>query len=226
MRHTRRSTVAALAVLGVLAVVAVGYAAIPGQGGVIYGCYSSGPNAPGQLRVIDNDAGAKCAKNEKQLTFNQQGPKGDACLPSTPACVGPTGSPGTDGVDGTDGKDGQSCTATNADGSLVQPACRGPQGIAGDLGVEKRETQSDENSDGQKVKTAYCPAGKIAISGGAEVIGPTGGLDGDSVAINDIDVFNLASAGSGATVGALEVGGGTTNSWSLIARVVCVAAAG
>jgi hypothetical protein len=108
----------------------------------------------------------------------------------------------------------------------VQPACRGPQGIAGDLGVEKKGTTSAKNSDGQKVATAYCPQGKIAISGGAEVTGPTDGLSGDSIAINDIDVFNSASAGSGATVAALEVGGGTTNDWSLIATVVCIAAAG
>jgi hypothetical protein len=66
----------------------------------------------------------------------------------------------------------------------------------------------------------------MAISGGAQVLGPTNGLSGDSGAVNSIDVFNSASSGGGVSVAALEVGGGTTNTWALYAAAVCVAVAG
>jgi hypothetical protein len=222
---TLRGSIPVLAAFGVMAAVGVGYAAIPGSDGMISGCYGPG----GVLRVIDADAGATCAKRETALRFSQTGPKGDACLPTTPACVGPRGADGIDGVagkDGKDGKDGQSCSALNPDGSLVQPACRGPQGPAGNLGIQSVGSVSDQNSDGQKVQTVYCPSGKMAISGGAQVLGPTNGLSGDSVAVNSIDVFNSASSGGGVSVAALEVGGGTTNTWALYATAVCVAVVG
>jgi hypothetical protein len=203
----------------VLAAVGVGYAAIPGSDGKISGCYGSS----GQLRVIDADAGAKCAKNETALRFSQTGPKGDACLPTTPACVGPAGA---DGADGTNGKDGQSCTATNPDGSLVQPACRGPQGPAGSFAIREAGSASAQSSDDQKVQTAYCPAGTLAISGGAQVLGPTSGLSSQSVAVNSINVFNSPSGGSGVSVAALEVGAGTTETWALYATATCMTAPG
>ena len=87
-RLTRRSSVTVLALTGALAAVGVGYAAIPGGGGVIHGCYA---DLTGQLRVIDAEAGAKCAKRETALSFNQQGPKGD---------TGPRGLQGEPGQDG------------------------------------------------------------------------------------------------------------------------------
>jgi len=213
---TLRGSIPALAAVGVMAAVGVGYAAIPGSDGKISGCYGSS----GQLRVIDADAGAKCAKSETALRFSQTGPKGDACLPTTPACVGPRGG------DGTDGKDGQSCTATNPDGSLAQPACRGPQGPAGSFAIQDAGSVSDQTSDGQKVQTVYCPAGTLAISGGAQVLGPTSGLSGQSVAVNSINVFNSASSGSGVSVAALEVGAGTTETWALYATATCMTAPG
>lgn len=219
---TLRGSIPALAAVGVMAAVGVGYAAIPGSDGTVSGCYGS----TGQLRVIDAEAGATCAKKETALRFSQTGPKGDACLPTTPACIGPRGADGINGIDGKAGKDGQSCSALNPDGSLVQPACRGPEGPAGSLGIESVGSVSDKNSLDQKIATAYCPRGKLAISGGAQVLGPTDGLSGDPVAVNSINVFNSASSGSGASVGALEVGGGTTNTWSLYATAVCVAVAG
>src|SRR6266545_410944 len=78
MRHklTRRGSIAALALLGVLAAVGVAYAAIPSADGVIHSCYNASSNPSGQLRVIDAEAGGKCAKNEKALDFNQRGPQG------------------------------------------------------------------------------------------------------------------------------------------------------
>ena len=91
MSH-KHVVVLALAVLGVLAAVGIGYAAIPSSDGVIHGCLNTSSNPSGALRVIDTDAGAKCAKNEKALNFNQQGPKGD------PGAPGPKGDQGAPGV--------------------------------------------------------------------------------------------------------------------------------
>lgn len=61
-----------IAALGVLAAVGVGYAAIPSGDGVIHSCYNASSHPSGQLRVIDQEAGAKCSKNEKALAFNQK----------------------------------------------------------------------------------------------------------------------------------------------------------
>jgi hypothetical protein len=64
---------------GVLAAAAVGMgvasASIPGPNGDITGCYS---NHGGRLRVIDAQSGARCHRNEKQLTWSQTGPPGRA----------------------------------------------------------------------------------------------------------------------------------------------------
>lgn len=54
----------------------VAFAAIPDSGGVIHSCYNAASNPAGQLRVIDTEKGATCAKHEKALNFNQTGPTG------------------------------------------------------------------------------------------------------------------------------------------------------
>lgn len=122
MKHklTRRGNIVVIAVLGVLATVGVGYAAIPSADGVIHSCYNAaGAKPPGQLRVIDQETGAKCSKNEKALDFNQTGPRGPQGLQGE---KGDKGDPGADGADGTDGTDG-------ADGAP------GPKGDKGDPGA-------------------------------------------------------------------------------------------
>src|SRR5215207_5809794 len=83
--------IAGLLVAAGLAVAAgVAYATIPGQNGVIHGCY----NKAGILRVIDASAGEACAAGETALEWNQQGP---------PGAQGPPGSAGgaPDTVDAT-----------------------------------------------------------------------------------------------------------------------------
>ena len=95
-RRTRR-----LAVLGAgaaLAAVAVSvvYAAIPGAGGVIHGCYKT---SHGQLRVIDNTA-ESCLPSETALSWSQTGPAGPAGPPGPAGPVGPAGPPGPPGPAG------------------------------------------------------------------------------------------------------------------------------
>src|SRR5215208_7819537 len=103
---TRRINIAVIATLGVLAAVGAGYAAIPSADGVIHSCYNASSNPSGQLRVIDAEAGAKCAKNEKALDFNQKGPKGDAGPQGPQGPKGETGATGPSGPQGAAGPQG------------------------------------------------------------------------------------------------------------------------
>jgi hypothetical protein len=119
-RSRRLRPTPALAVLIIVLAVAfagVAWAGIPGSDGVINSCYNASSNPSGQLRVIDAATGAKCAKNEKALTFNQIGPKGDQGvqgiqgIPGVAGVQGIQGAPGKDGTDGTDGTNGTNGTS-------------------------------------------------------------------------------------------------------------------
>ena len=64
----------------------VAWAAIPGDGGVIRGCYTK---VGGVVRVVDTAKGQACLPNlEVPLSWNQQGPKGE------PGVNGGTGASG------------------------------------------------------------------------------------------------------------------------------------
>jgi hypothetical protein len=113
------------AALGTVALLAsAGYAAIPSAGGVITACYNANSNPSGAMRVIDSEAGQKCSKNERTLSFNQTGPRG----PAGPA--GPEGPAGPAGADGADGADG----ATGPAGPAGPAGPTGPAGPAGAAG--------------------------------------------------------------------------------------------
>ena len=67
-----------VAVVSLLGVVGVSYAAvnsIPGPSGVFTGCYNK---TSGALRVIDPSRGQHCAASEARVTWNQQGQTGPA----------------------------------------------------------------------------------------------------------------------------------------------------
>jgi hypothetical protein len=110
-----------LALVAVLAAAGVGYAAVPSADGVIHGCI--GTNPAGSLRVVDAEAGDKCRTNERELTWNQQGPKGDK------GDTGPAGPAGPQGPAGPIGPTGVAGVA-----GPVGPA--GPQGPAGPAGAQ------------------------------------------------------------------------------------------
>lgn len=65
-------------------------ASVPSADGVVHGCR----NARGALRVIDTEAGARCARNEVALDWSQRGP------------VGPKGEDGATGARGPRGPAG------------------------------------------------------------------------------------------------------------------------
>ena len=122
----RRGGIAVVGIVMLVGSVAVSYAAIPATNGVITACYNMSGNPSGAMRVIDAEAGAKCSKNEKTLTFNQtgpQGPQGIQGLPGEPGADGTDGINGTDGTNGVDGTDG-------TDGAPGAPGPAGPAGIS------------------------------------------------------------------------------------------------
>lgn len=79
--------------LAVALAAGLAFAAIPGAGGVISGCY--GPT--GQLRVIDAGAGEACKASETSLSWSQTGPQGPQ---------GPEGPQGPQGLQGPQGPAG------------------------------------------------------------------------------------------------------------------------
>jgi hypothetical protein len=152
---TWRSALATIVFSALVASVGVGYAAIPGIGGVIHACYNDKSNPSGMLRVIDAEAGAKCAKNEKSLIFNQTGPQGPVG-PQGPA--GPQGEPGPVGPAGPAG-----------------PA--GPQGEPGPAGVSTATFAFTTapviiKENMTKVLSKNLPAGSWALVATANISSP------------------------------------------------------
>jgi hypothetical protein len=82
---TRRLLCLAVVTAAAAGAVSVATATIPDGSGVIHACYSLLPQT-GQLRVIDTARAKSCGRNEKPLSWNQQGRTGT---------TGPTGPSGT-----------------------------------------------------------------------------------------------------------------------------------
>jgi hypothetical protein len=114
--------------VGAFAVGGIAYASIPDPSGVIHGCYNTGSNPSGQLRVIDTGKGAACSKNEQALTWNQTGPRG----PEGPQ--GPQGPAGPKGDAGAPGPTYSAGTGLSLDGSTntfgIQGSYQLPQGCS------------------------------------------------------------------------------------------------
>jgi Collagen triple helix repeat (20 copies) len=102
------STLAAFLALGGGAYAAV--SSIPGADGVIHGCYQKGR---GNLRLVPTHK--KCARGEKAIAFNQNGPQG------LPGAQGVRGVQGFRGIVGSAG----------ASGAAGTPGTRGEQGPPG-----------------------------------------------------------------------------------------------
>ncbi|OJV90135.1 MAG: hypothetical protein BGO39_01860 [Chloroflexi bacterium 54-19] len=155
-------SLAATLMLGTFAMAAAQFN--PTQNGVIYSCYNA-RNGTG-LRLVDpaNQNGA-CKKGEQQLTWNQVGPKGD---------TGPQGLKGDTGLQGPKGDTGPQGLqgATGAQGPKGDTGAQGPKGDKGDTGADGSATinyvKTSSTIPGlvaQEMR-AYCPAGKMPISGG------------------------------------------------------------
>jgi hypothetical protein len=134
----RRDLTAALAGAAVCMVLVggVAWAAIPGDGGVIQGCYDSG----GNVKVVE---ALPCPKGYTAFQWNQQGPQGD---PGPQGEKGEKGDPGADGADGAQGP-------------------TGPQGLPGVSGYEIVQTTVSVAPGASESIVVTCPAGKTVLQG-------------------------------------------------------------
>ena len=152
IRLSRRAMVLALAVVGTLAAVGVGYAAIPGGAdGVIHGCYQK-PGLlanDGALRVIDTEKGQNCRANELAVDWNQKGAKGDAGPQGAKGDAGAPGPKGDQGVQGVQGPKGDT-------------GAQGPQGAPGAVRGYKIVRVTSRGD----VASAQCPDGEKVLGGG------------------------------------------------------------
>lgn len=131
--------------LGAAAIFVIGagvaWAAIPGSGGVINGCYEK---RTGILRVIDVEAGKACLSFETPISWSQRGPQGD---PGVAGAQGPEGPQGPQGP----------------------PGPPGPPGELGALGVGTTiHTLGAHQFDGGIIAT--CPQDMRALVGGATIV--------------------------------------------------------
>jgi Collagen triple helix repeat (20 copies) len=191
-------------------------ASIPGTGGLITACYSQ---ATGSMRVINAQSGARCASNEKKLTWNQTGPAGPQGLPGFDGSNGKTVLNGSGAPAGSLGRNGdfyldttsevlygpKTAGAWPATGvSLVGPrgatGATGPAGPAGDAGpagpagdAGPAGPAGDAGPAGPPGATG--PAGPAGDAGPAGSQGPAG--------TNGASVLN----GSGAPAGSLGSNG-------------------
>jgi hypothetical protein len=171
------TTLVVLVVL--LASVGVGYAAIPGVNGVISTCYNATSNPSGMLRVIDVEAGMKCSKNEKSLSFNQTGPQGPAGPQGLQGPAGPTGPQGPAGPEGPAG-----------------PV--GPQGVPGTPGASTATfaftTQRVNIGQGMtKVVSKNLPEGSWALVATANISSPGPITGSDIIRTNQCELRNGSS---------------------------------
>lgn len=153
IRRPRRLAGVALGAAAALACAGIALAAIPGDGGVISGCFAK---RGGSLRVIDASSGS-CKASETALTWNQtglQGPKGD---------TGPQGAKGDPGQQGPQGPKGDVGPT-----GLTGP--QGPQGPAGPAWLPGLELVWGYAIEVPPFETrtaeAQCPVGKKVVGGG------------------------------------------------------------
>lgn len=170
-------------------------ATIPGPDGVITGCYDP---TSGQLRVIDAASGQSCLATEQPLTWLQSGPAGLQGMPGPQGepgapgpqgpqgAVGPQGEPGIPGPQGPQGDPGPTGPVGPAGRSGLpgptgvpgMPGAPGAKGDKGDPGIpgasgvsgyQVVSARSSFDSVTEKFMHLACPAGKVAIGGGASV---------------------------------------------------------
>lgn len=120
---------------------------------MIHSCYNASSNPSGQLRVIDTEAGAKCAKNERPLDFNQQGPKGDT------GPQGPQGEKGDTGATGPKGDTG----ATGAQGPKGDTGAQGPAGVSAAYRTRASGVPIISDYSRYRVVSRFLPAGSYSL---------------------------------------------------------------
>jgi hypothetical protein len=89
----------------------------------------------GTTRLIDYQAGKRCVKGEKTVTWNQTGPRGLTGLKGVAGAAGSSGADGATGAAGPAGADGAVGPAGPA-GPVGAEGPQGPQGATGPAGAD------------------------------------------------------------------------------------------
>ncbi len=146
-------TFAVVAVVALASMGGIAWAAIPGDDGLIRGCYTK---VGGILRVIDTAKGQHCHGTlEVPITWSQQGPQGD------PGAQGPAGRTGAAGRDGTDG----ASPAVNQLASGDENCPAGGAAITDARGSTAYVCGSQAGGDGQPFNGTWSsPNGEYTIS--------------------------------------------------------------
>ncbi len=191
----RKRELIATAVGAIVATVLAGsvaWAAIPGDGGVIQGCYDTG----GNLKVV---SALPCPKNYTALQWNQQGvpgprgetgDKGEQGIQGIPGERGPQGEQGVRGITGDRGEPGPQ-GIQGIEGVQGPPGPEGSQGPAVTPVLQSHSvTIGDPPAGSATAVDVACPAGQSATGGGFQ------GGSGDDVVvsrptINPVTPFNL-----------------------------------
>jgi len=164
------------ALVAVLAVAAgsVAFGAIPDSGGLIHSCYSANGSKQTngtQLNIVDSSS-ASCNKNQTEVTWGKQGPKGDTGADGVSVTSASLSSGDSNCPDG-----GSQFTAAN---NNVTYACNGAKGDKGDTGAAGPSAAYANYGDGnhtigdgltQTVASVTVPAGSYTIAGAAQAIG-------------------------------------------------------
>jgi hypothetical protein len=164
----RRSPVLVVTVAAVaIASAGIAVASIPDSSGVIHGCYNTGSNPSGTLRVIDSDKGATCSKNEKPLTWNQTGPKGDKGDP------GPPGPSEMFGASDSSAQNVLSSSETLLTGAAVP---------AGDYAIQGKTELLNDTTDGRATSCELVDtAGDVLDTSGVDLTGEGVGADVETI---------------------------------------------
>lgn len=184
MRRSRTAVAASAITAAVLAATAV--AAIPGDGGVITGCYEL---RTGTLRVVDS--GELCRRTESRLSWNQEGERG----PTGPA--GPQGGRGPTGPAGADGAQGER-GPTGPTGAAGAPGAQGERGPTGATGAPDPAVAAFVNRFGnpggasEGNTNAPCALSELTLFAGERIPGTYVPADGRELPINqNIALFSL-----------------------------------
>jgi hypothetical protein len=166
MKNRREPKTVLLRGISILAAMTIGVGAaaatIPGDDGVISGCYSK---SGGALRVIDSSV-TNCKQGETSLSWSRQG---------VPGPVGPQGPEGPAGAQGAPGPAGPAGPA----GPEGPQGSAGPQGEPGADGAVSTIDHGRSNNDVRQIPNDPGSIGAIQIAtGGARWIIATLGVAG------------------------------------------------
>lgn len=206
-RKSRAAIVIAATVIAVPVLGAVAYAAIPAGDGTVNACYATGSllgPPKGTVRVVDE--GERCRANELALQWNQAG---------QPGPQGPQGLQGPEGAQGAPGPAGP-IGPTGPVGPQGPKGDTGPAGPSGLSGYQVLYASTTDEPAQFKSKVIWCPAGKLALGGGASISGPALAVLHTSVPNGD----GIGPATPGWFAGAQTVTS-SSQGWTLTVFTIC-----